>query len=448
MEYQLKDLTEEEMSGIRVRTLKSSPYYHKNKALEGVVAYVKSIHPSKNDAASRWFVTNVSKVLRNKGKAMTVKLDTSYWTNNICGIGIRGVRALLNTLSEGGYIDLYIGYTEYWKPKTSRKSFPSVVVFKDKLLALFQDMPLHLFVKRGILEEEIVLRDRKTKEKKSTRVIRNVREERERMKDYNVSLAEADIKYAGETIATVEYFRSFTGPEEGGRLYVHGGGVQLVPEKYRSKWLTFNDEPVVELDYSSNHPNILYEKFEATTGFDLDQYLEEDFKPYGAEVDFLEVDEVAIEKHKIKHSLSSYDPVRELCKVALLVSINSTDRDSANQGLRNEIYQDRYHTKEENKKFVGLPNTINTDLLCHTIRNHNYLIGDYFFTDYGVTLQYIDSQIALRVVDTMIQNGETVLCYHDSFIVRKGAEDILRAAMHEAWRHILGNDKYCKVDKK
>lgn len=448
--YEIKGLNRLELDELLVVTVLADPFFDNNKALQPFIKSFKDVVGSSvsSEAAIKWFVTNVARTTRNKGTALSVKLSRGYWSGNDCGIGYRGVKSLVDWLEENGYVDIYRGFTEFWKPVKERRSQSTILKFKEPLLELFVSVPLHLFVKAGTLENEIVNRSRETKELLSTRSIRNVKEARNKMKEYNKSLSEADIKFKGEPVATVEYFRSFSGDSDsGGRLYVNGGGIQLVAERFRSKYLTFNDEPVVELDYSSNHPNILYEYKELDSEICLRKMLGEDFKPYDADLHFVDVDEIEVANHKTEFGIKEYCPLRNLCKIALLVSLNCGSILSAAQALRNEIYKDRKSNKED-QKFVGIIGSVNTRKVCMAISEHNYVISEYFFRDEGISLQNIDSEIALGVVDALIQNGETVLCYHDSFIVREGAESLLRAAMRESWSNFIGGDKFCKIDKK
>jgi hypothetical protein len=76
------------------------------------------------------------------------------------------------------------------------------------------------------------------------------------------------------------------------------------------------------------------------------------------------------------------------------------------------------------------------------------LIEDYFYTDAGMRLMNIDSNIAARVVSDMIQEGENLLIYHDSFICRASAEDKLHSIMLNAWKEEVGDNQFCFVSKK
>ena len=59
----------------------------------------------------------------------------------------------------------------------------------------------------------------------------------------------------------------------------------------------------------------------------------------------------------------------------------------------------------------------------------------------------IDSNIAARVVSDMIQEGENLLIYHDSFICRASAEDKLHSIMLNAWKEEVGDNHYFLLTK-
>ena len=171
------------------------------------------------------------------------------------------------------------------------------------------------------LEDVVEIRDRSTKLLKQTQGIKGVKEVREQVTNLNETLANTVIAYKGVPLAPTEYKRVFTDNLYGhGRFYVAGGGVQLLPAIYRSAYLTFNGERVVELDFSSLHPNLLYEQLEATGEYKpvdgeggVKEILGEGFKPYAADISNLaKVDEVVVQAHREKYDMPTYDPVRNL----------------------------------------------------------------------------------------------------------------------------------------
>ena len=76
---------------------------------------------------------------------------------------------------------------------------------------------------------------------------------------------------------------------------------------------------------------------------------------------------------------------------------------------------------------------------------HNKIIH-YFNTGKGIDLQYLDSQMAEKVMLHFAKMGYPALPMHDSFILHHGLEKELKEQMHKAFRHLFGVE--CKIDLK
>ena len=139
--------------------------------------------------------------------------------------------------------------------------------------------------------------------------------------------------------------------------------------------------------------------------------------------------------------------MRNFLKRALLISLNAIDRIQASAALRSRFRLDRERIPEY-REFVGIDNNVQSWQVCDAVKEHNYLIEDYFYNDIGFKLMNKDSNIAARVVDTMLANDEPVLIYHDSFVVRESAEELLYNAMRDSWKSEVGDNKFCKIEKK
>ena len=125
-----------------------------------------------------------------------------------------------------------------------------------------------------------------------------------------------EISYCGNRVPEVYYSRIFADDlSHAGRFYSSDGRMSCLQQRYRSQ-LKINNEPVVELDYSSLHASMLYETIK---DFDLP----DDFKAYQADISkYVTGDKNKVEEFKKKHNLKSYDPIKNLCKKVLLVSLN------------------------------------------------------------------------------------------------------------------------------
>lgn len=445
MIYDLQQMKELDRQSIILSTHNSYLYYHTSSYYQPV--YEKLIEHTKGkwEKAVRWFVSNSARSIKQKGSGFTISLDQSYYSGSKMGIGFRGVKQFLMWAEEKSYIHIYRGYVYEWKMEEGKrvpcKTIASRVILrpralemweeiKDKIPNLFRDMDVKSFC---------VLRDRKTRQE-----IEGVFSEEDKgfMTKYNDSLHESNITFRGKEICVPQYTRTYTGSVDiTGRLYAAGGGVQLMPQNIRSKHLKIDGEPVVELDYSSMHPNICYQLMLNNGIEPVLDILGQSFDPYAADLSFIDVNQEKMNEFK------GQNPIRHLAKLAILIGMNSVDKGSAVGALSSKIAEDRKKAKKD-QLFYALDTKIPVGLVFDAIQKHNDLIADVFFTDRGVVLQKYDSDVMINVIDTMIQKGHSVLCYHDSALVKKSAEFDLYEAMVQGWKEVFGDTTFCKVERK
>lgn len=433
--------------------INSFTYYHESKYYRNVYKEILSATEGKWINAVKWFVSNSARAINYKAVGFQVSLRPQTYSNNIQKIGFRSVMNLINLLEGKGYIDIYKGGVLEWGVdedggyEAGSKS-SSYIVLKEKYLDLWRGVRLP----KGCWDKQeddllVQIRDRETRQNKSTQGVAGITKEKLRMKQFNEFLSKSDIQFYGEPIANLKYSRIFSDDlTYGGRLYAVGGGVQTIPQDIRRDALTIDGEPVVELDYKAIHPNICYQLFYNGDGLDVNMVLGEDFCPYSAPMPFLEINEDKI-KEKEKLTGKSHKPVRELAKLTILISMNSDDRGKAVHALSNKIRKDRLEPIE-NQRFYGIEGIIPARRVCDALKEHNDFISSHFFSDSGIVLQKFDSDIMLEVVSRMLQKEHAVLCYHDSAITKASAEEDLMNAMQEAWVSVFGNDKFCTIEKK
>ncbi len=191
---------------------------------------------------------------------------------------------------------------------------------------------------------------------------------------------------------------------EGGRFY--GGNYQQLSKKDRAKIL-INNSPIVEIDFSALHLNMLYNK----TGkyFDKDPYT----------------------------SVNNNPEVRPILKLVSLIAINSENKEQALRAIRSEINRDinlirlkeNYHLDEK-------------DLLGKFESTH-FQISNYFYSGIGTKLQNFDSQLAETILKHFTNREIPCLCVHDSFIVPKDYQDELNEVMLNNYKQQFGFP--CKV---
>lgn len=418
----------------------SKPYRHPNASYNHIVDLLVDRIGDSSYNAVQWFVTNTARAIRNGFTGFTLKLDKGYWTGNKAGISGRQVSKVIDYLVSNDYITLYHGNKDY---RSSWYSNPSVCVFSTKLIEMFDVNEIKMNVPKGMLDNLIVVKDRESKKEIDIEITKDIVEMENEVRRYNDSLIDHLIEYNGKPLPLIEYKRSFSGNIfNGGRLFANGGSIQLLPQEVRLEHLKIDGEDLVECDYHAIHPKICYQLLEP----ELQELVGNDFDPYDADSSFLKIDEASIEAFKYKHGKNKYNPVRNLYKRALLMAINCASFEQTCSAVAHELYKDK-RMDEKDQSFYGIFAPDSSKVVT-SLAEHNYLIENSFYKDKGVVLQNIDSRIALRVIDIMIQNGEAALCYHDSFAVRKSAEGLLKAAMLQAWKDILGSNNFCKVEKK
>jgi len=103
----------------------------------------------------------------------------------------------------------------------------------------------------------------------------------------------------------------------------------------------------------------------------------------------------------------------------------------------NALLNDRsgkYRLNSSELKHLGVSNSALFNAVC--VRHKSLL--NHFHSGVGLRLQFIDSQIAEQVMLHFVRKNEVCLTVHDSFIVRRGLENELKAIMMEVFLKFLG----------
>lgn len=189
--------------------------------------------------------------------------------------------------------------------------------------------------------------------------------------------------------ASLTLFRVFTHDfSQHGRFY--GGFWQNWPKAERQK-LRINGAPVVEGDYPSLHPRLLY----ADVGADLTG------KPY--EIPGLR---------------------RDVAKVALLVLLNAGDARTATRALQERDWGDIQG---------GAPDLHEIRQTINALKMRHAPIRHLFHSGIGMALMRRDSEMAEMVMLELLEDGIVALPIHDSFIVRAEFAAHLQEAMDRAF---------------
>ncbi len=343
-----------------------------------------------------------------KGKSRYNRLHISFLTV-----------AVVDALHRRGLVEHHVGFHN----AELEVGFLSRMKATDRLIKLIRDeyaVPAEA-IQRWRGEECIILRDiidgRKTGiEYEDTAKTRRMRRT---LTAYNDLLARTDItlpnappegipnttgtRHVKPTPAAKFVRRIFNNGswDEGGRF--HGGWWQRIPSDWRVQIsIDGSKEGSTEIDYSGHHINLLY----ALEGIDY-------WKSVGR-------DPYQIEKYE------ESERMRSLLKLVLLITINARNRKSALSAIRQKINFDIDSfgwIKEEN---IALEEVIDAFVIRHQpIERH-------FFSNVGIRLQKLDSDIAETIINRFTQEGIPILCIHDSFVCNPAHAGYLEPMMNEA----------------
>lgn len=188
--------------------------------------------------------------------------------------------------------------------------------------------------------------------------------------------------------------------EKGGRFY--GGWWQFIPSDYR-RYITINGLPTVEVDYSELHPRLMYQDAQLPLPdgdlYDLD--LRFDGKEYDKDLEI-------------------YKSKRKVIKTYMNAVIND----------------DRGNFKLNSQQIKTMQ--MKTAQLEALILKKHPIIKDIKGKGCGLRYQFIDSQIAEKVMMKLLAKNILCLPVHDSFICQEHHLPELQLAMRDAYKEVLG----------
>ena len=339
--------------------------------------------------------------------------SSRYNSNNI---GYKVLIRLVDSLSKLGYIEYHRGHFDTFTASGHR----SRIKTKTKLIKHFESSMISTaMITMDNNEETIILRKAKDKSSKSkkkeladyidtdeTNKMRSNLEEINALlertwidieipDDEHIKLNEkmdkepdkSPIDFTRRKLKRIFNNSSF---EDGGRYYQVWW--QEISSSYR-KYITIDCRRTEELDFAGIHLRMLY----AIEGIEL-----------GSE-DIHLIDGFGIE-------------YRSQVKRAIYIIINAETRDKAIYAIQRKL------TLPKNKTAQDLFNQL-------TLKHPK--IAKYFATGEGVKLQYIDSQIAEKVMLRLAKDNIVALPMHDSFIVRMSHINDLKKEMNKAYKEIV-----------
>ena len=361
------------------------------------------------------FTTNPKKYLSYPRGNNNFSRDNSRYKNQDIGYETF-IKRVVNGLKELDYIEDHTGFYE----KDFNYGMNSRMRASSKLSELFTEHKLApIMIERDTSEEVIILKDcsidehyQKNKfivEYEDTETTHQMRESLQMINhllttqfiDLHITDKEQDeldkelrrkdkesLDFTRVRLKRIFNNNSF---EEGGRFY-HGWW-QGIPKKYR-EFITISDKKTDEVDYSSIHPRILY----AREGVDI-----ADKDPY---------------------TIQGYEDRRNVIKVAFNIILNAETKEKAINAI-----------SKGDKLNISKKTALE---IYQQLEVQHPLIKKYFGSGEGVRLQYIDSQIAERVMVNLARDNIVALPVHDSFIVRKSHRLDLQIEMNNVFKELIG----------
>ena len=426
-------------------------YYNERKKYKHIYDHLESVLGRHYRKEVWCLIVNTARAIKYQAKGLAIPRDFAPYKGNVLKISHKRMVELVDTLESMGYIDIYIGGIVDW---TNMLTVGSISLFKQTWVDLFVGVDV------GDEQDNfdlVVVKNRETGDVKPTRGHSGVRFIKEYLTKFNSILLGTQFSSPEQTHPVQQYKRVFSDTMKfGGRHYNSCGGLQTMSADDRLK-LKINGEPVAELDFKAMHVSLLYEEELEINKDVVESWLTDEwygeYIPYNVPMPFLEVDQKALEGFRIRYDKPNYDPVRNLAKHALMVSLNAKNYRSAFQQVTTEVYNDnkKIGTQDENTcKFYGIipGDRFPGHTVCQAVQLHNKPIAQYFFSDQGIRLQYLDSEIMASVINRLICEEEPLLPEHDSVIVRQSIKESVKEYMEEAYLEVMGSKVFCCVEEK
>lgn len=211
--------------------------------------------------------------------------------------------------------------------------------------------------------------------------------------------------------------------EEGGRYYAGYQAMSMSEESRRPehilnnlyrKDITIYNDPILEIDYESIHPNLIYHMQQ---------------------------------NQLVGKAYANIDAPKKWIKLWLLIALNAKDLKTALYAFRKQYIEEisnlTYKEIKSNnrKKFNELDfEAYNMAKLIHNqLKIKQPLITKYLYTGIGTTLQFHDSEIMRNIMWNCMQYKIPMLPVHDSCIIRKQDEHNIKTIMTGVYTQYVQN---------
>lgn len=323
------------------------------------------------------------------GKAVSYSRSSDYYTNANRHplMTLKKVRGQVDMLTAAGWI---VHYKQAPGGRGWQSAFEATPELVDAVEDIMEGRPRLKLVQPHRLT---ILRDGDGKPL-DFRPTREIDRRDRRTAGFNEAIASAEIiGLDGMNMACPMARIYHQSMDRGGRFYGMGTSWQNIKSEAR-KALTIDGEPVVELDFKTLHPAILYAEAGAIMPADC-------------------------------YDLPGWP--RPLVKVAMLTLINAPTISKARFSIaHNNLIADM--AEPGSQKAIQLASG-----LIEAIKRKHTPIAGAFHSDAGARLMRIDSEIAEAVMSILIaRKGIVTLPVHDSFLVPASRRDELEEAMAQA----------------
>lgn len=203
-----------------------------------------------------------------------------------------------------------------------------------------------------------------------------------------VALAPESLRYDRIFINDFETYGRFTAPFQ-----------SLSKADRATIWI--NGQPTCECDFTAMHPMLLYAAAKADPPADL---------------------------YRLPGIPASWRPY---VKLALLISINARDPEAAATALASRV-----------------PPDVIVSRIMAALRKYHAPIAKYFWSNSGIKLMYLESEIAEGVMRRCMAGHVPVLGMHDGFICRRADAEKVKEMMAMAFREVTGYTREVKVGVK
>ena len=200
----IHELQEEEVLKLRLQSTHYNIHYHDAKKYRKIVdIIIRECGVNLCRKEVMCFVTNVARAISFRASSLMIPRDHKWYSGNPQKISCRKMCAVLDYLSENGYL---VGYRGGFLRDMSSKIL-SIYVFTDKLIDMFKGVDTSKEIGYHPL---VVIKDRATGEVKSSRGVAGCGEITKKLQKYNNVLKTAKITSNGVELPYQIYFRSFS----------------------------------------------------------------------------------------------------------------------------------------------------------------------------------------------------------------------------------------------